>query len=187
MKTPIFIVVIAVLALATLGFLGEHLSVGNASSPVVLIGIALIIASVLFIALQQYALLRHLSAQQRSQQTAQLMERFVHQAELLLDKDSLDPNKRSVQRCLAVDALRGNSGRGDPNYHRLGRLFEWLADEANDAKGDTARRRLIDPLLRQYSEIAEQLCHIGECSAERLAAFLHYRPRPATEEEEQPS
>lgn len=123
--------------------------------------------------------------QLRAAETAQLMERFVHQAEALLDKESLDPNKRSILRCLAVDALRGNTGRGDPNISRLGRLFEWLADEADEARGDATRMRLIDPVLRQYAEIASQLCQVGECEDERLAAFLRHQPRrlPVAEEE----
>lgn len=123
------------------------------------------------------------SRQLRAAETAQLMERFVHQAEALLDKESLDPNKRSVLRCLAIDALRGNTGRGDPNIARLGRLFEWLASEAEEAKGDATRMRLIDPILRQYAELAGQLCQVGECEDERLAVFLRHQPRRVTFEE----
>lgn len=133
---------------------------------------------------QHAALTRSLevqSRQLRAAEAAQLMERFVHQAESLLDKESLDPNKRSVLRCLAVDAMRGNTGRGDPNVSRLGRLFEWLAGEAEQAQGDTARLGLIDPVLRQYAEIAEQLCQVGECDPERLAVFLRHQPRPSEE------
>lgn len=133
---------------------------------------------------QHAALTRSLevqSRQLRAAEAAQLMERFVHQAESLLDKESLDPNKRSVLRCLAVDAMRGNTGRGDPNVSRLGRLFEWLAGEAEQAQGDTARLGLIDPVLRQYAEIAEQLCQVGECDPERLAVFLRHQPRPSGE------
>ncbi|MHB0775778.1 hypothetical protein [Halomonas sp. WWR20] len=118
--------------------------------------------------------------QQRTTEMAQLMERFVHQAEALLDKDSLDPNKRSVLRCLAIDALRGNTGRGDPNYTRLARLFEWLAEEADEAQDDSARLRIADPVLRQYAEIADQLCHVGESTAERMAPFLRHQPRHLT-------
>ncbi|GHC18085.1 hypothetical protein [Aidingimonas halophila] len=116
--------------------------------------------------------------QLRAAETAQLMERFIHQAEALLDKESLDPNKRSVLRCLAIDALRGNTGRGDPNIGRLARLFEWLASEAELHRNDDTRMRLIDPVLRQYAEIAEQLCHVGEGDPERLAIFLRYQPQP---------
>ncbi|APX94007.1 hypothetical protein BWR19_14290 [Halomonas sp. 1513] len=137
---------------------------------------------------QQAALIQSLetqSRQLRAAEAAQLMERFVHQAEALLDKESLDPNKRSVLRCLAVDAMRGNTGRGDPNIARLGRLFEWLAGEAEQASGDSARLGLIDPVLRQYAEIAEQLCQVGECDAERMAVFLRHQPRqPAAASDE---
>lgn len=136
---------------------------------------------------QQRALLQNLTDQQASQrgaETAQLMERFVYQAELLLEKDSLDPNKRSVQRCLAIDALRGNTGRGDPNYHRLARLFEWLAGEFEEAREDAARRRLIEPVLRQYAEIADQLCRVGEADATRLEAFLRFQPQAVTADAE---
>ncbi|WP_136069316.1 hypothetical protein [Modicisalibacter radicis] len=130
---------------------------------------------------QQQTLIESLAGQQRQQrslETAQLMERFVHQAEMLLEKESLDPNKRSVQRCLGIDALRGNTGRGDPNYHRLARLFEWLADTADEARGDPAQYRLIEPLLRQYAEIADQLCRVGEVQQERLAPLLRFQPSP---------
>lgn len=128
---------------------------------------------------QQAALSQSLAVQSRqlrAAETAQLMERFVHQAEALLDKESLDPNKRSVLRCLTIDAMRGNTGRGDPNITRLGRLFEWLADEAEQATGDSARLGLIDPVLRQYAEIAEHLCQVGESTPERLAVFLRHQP-----------
>ncbi|MBD3895732.1 hypothetical protein IEI94_07680 [Halomonas sp. ML-15] len=138
--------------------------------------------------IQQLALNQSLETQSRQLRTAeaaQLMERFVHQAEALLDKESLDPNKRSVLRCLAVDAMRGNSGRGDPNISRLGRLFEWLASEAELASDDSARLSLIDPVLRQYAEIAEQLCQVGECDTERMAVFLRHQPRrPAATSDE---
>ncbi|WP_129141181.1 hypothetical protein [Modicisalibacter coralii] len=136
---------------------------------------------------QQRALLQSLTDQQANQrgvQTAQLMDRFVHQAEALLEKDSLDPNKRSVQRCLAIDALRGNTGRGDPNYHRLARLFEWLAGEFETAHEDAAGRRLIEPVLRQYAEIADQLCRVGEADSTRLEAFLRFQPPAVTADAE---
>ncbi|GHA96689.1 hypothetical protein [Modicisalibacter luteus] len=193
MRIAIVIVVLATLALGASGIAVSDLSWPLSSDALVSLGffaLALIVGMsvlLLLVALvshqgrQQRSLLESLDAQrrqQRSLETAQLMEHFVHQAELLLEKDSLDPNKRSVQRCLAVDALRGNTGRGDPNYHRLGRLFEWLADEADEAKGDGARMRLIDPVLRQYAEIAEQLCRIGEVDEERLVAFLRFQPQP---------
>ncbi|WP_148253019.1 hypothetical protein [Aidingimonas lacisalsi] len=136
---------------------------------------------------QQRAIVAGLEAQSRqlrAAETAQLMERFVHQAEALLDKESLDPNKRSVLRCLAIDALRGNTGRGDPNIGRLARLFEWLASEADLHRNDEARMRLIDPVLRQYAEIAEQLCHVGEGNPDRLSAFLRHQPRSSTLQDE---
>lgn len=199
MKTAIVVVVLATLALGALGIKASDLDwpvAPDALVPLGLYALALIAGMGLLVLLaalvahqstQQRALLQSLDMQrrqQRSLETAQLMERFVHQAELLLDKDSLDPNKRSVQRCLAIDALRGNSGRGDPNYQRLGRLFEWLADEADEAKGDITRQRLIDPVLRQYAEIADQLCRIGEADEERLAPFLRYQPQPPRISEE---
>ncbi|SFH18255.1 hypothetical protein [Modicisalibacter xianhensis] len=193
MRIAIVIVVLATLALGALGIAQSDLSWPLAPESLVslgLFGLALIAGMGVLLLLvtlvahqgrQQRSLLDSLDAQrrqQRSLETAQLMRHFVHQAEALLEKDSLDPNKRSVQRCLAVDALRGNTGRGDPNYHRLGRLFEWLADEADEAKSDGARTRLIDPVLRQYAEIAEQLCRIGEADEERLAAFMRFQPQP---------
>ncbi|QJQ95794.1 MULTISPECIES: hypothetical protein [Halomonadaceae] len=153
-----------------------------------LMGLLLLVATLMAgLGAQHQALARSIATQSRQLQaaeTAQLMERFVHQAEALLDKESLDPNKRSVLRCLAVDALRGNTGRGDPNISRLGRLFEWLANEAEAAQADTTRMRLIDPVLRQYAEIAEQLCQVGESDAERLAVFLRYQPMRVTTKEE---
>ncbi|MBZ9537386.1 hypothetical protein [Modicisalibacter tunisiensis] len=136
--------------------------------------------------LQQRALTRSLElqqAQQRGLETTQLMERFVHQAELLLERESLDPNKRSVLRCLSIDALRGNTGRGDPNYHRLARLFEWLAQEAEAAGQDPVRQRLMEPVLRQYAEIADQLCHVGEADPTRLEPFLRFQPQARPEAE----
>lgn len=192
MRIAIAVVILATLALGALGIAATDLAWPLSPDALVSLGffalaliagmglLLLLVALVAHQGVQQRALLQSQEAlrrQQRSIETSQLMERFVHQAEILLEKDSLDPNKRSVQRCLAVDALRGNSGRGDPNYHRLGRLFEWLADEADEAKGDTARRRMIDPVLRQYAEIADQLCRIGEAEEGRLAAFLRFQPQ----------
>lgn len=193
MRIAIVIVVLTTLTLGALGIAVSDLSWPLSPDALVSLGLfalALVAGMGVLLLLvtlvghqgrQQRSLLESLDAQrrqQRSLEAAQLMRHFVHQAETLLEKDSLDPNKRSVQRCLAVDALRGNTGRGDPNYHRLGRLFEWLADEADEAKGDTARTRLIDPVLRQYAEIAEQLCRIGEADEERLAAFMRFQPQP---------
>lgn len=192
-RTAIVIVVLTTLALAALGIAASDLSWPLPVArlvPLSLYALALVAGMgllILLIALvvnqnaQQRALLASIDAQRREQrgrETAQLMERFVHQAERLLDKESLDPNKRSVQRCLAIDALRGNSGRGDPNYQRLGQLFEWLANEADEARGDGARLRLIEPVLRQYAEIADQLCRVGEANEERLTTFLRYQPQP---------
>nr|WP_297459856.1 hypothetical protein [uncultured Halomonas sp.] len=194
MRTPIVFVVLATLALAALGIAASDL---GWPIPVAMLvplsfyalaltaGMGLLILLIVLVntqGTQQRALLASLDAQrreQRSMEVAQLMERFVNQAERLLDKESLDPNKRSVQRCLAIDALRGNTGRGDPNYQRLGQLFEWLAIEADDAKGDGPRLRLIEPVLRQYAEVADQLCHVGEANEERLKAFLRYQPQPS--------
>lgn len=198
-RTPIVVVVLATLGLAGLGIVASDLRWPISPDTLVplslaamalIAGMGLLILVVVLVShqsTQQQALLQNMDAQrqqQRSLETAQLMECFVHQAERLLEKDSLDPNKRSVQRCLAIDALRGNSGRGDPNYQRLGRLFEWLADEADDAKNDPARRRLIDPVLRQYAEVADQLCRVGEVNEERLTAFLRHQPRPLAVQEE---
>lgn len=150
--------------------------------------LALVASLVSGLRTQQFALNRSLetqSRQLRAAEAAQLMERFVHQAEALLDKESLDPNKRSVLRCLAVDAMRGNTGRGDPNISRLGRLFEWLASEAELASDDSARLSLIDPVLRQYAEIAEQLCQVGECDPAHMTVFLRHQPRrPAATSDE---
>lgn len=193
MRTPIVFVVLATLALATLGIVASDLSWPLPVAMLVPLsfyalalaaGMGLLILLIVLVTnqgAQQRALLASLDAQRREQrgmEVAQLMERFVHQAERLLDKDSLDPNKRSVQRCLAIDALRGNTGRGDPNYQRLGQLFEWLAAEAEDAQGDGPRLRLIEPVLRQYAEVADQLCRVGDADEERLKAFLRYQPQP---------
>ncbi|WP_227369957.1 hypothetical protein [Halomonas sp. M20] len=141
--------------------------------------LTLVTVLVLTLSSQQRALQQSLDAQmdqQRGLVLVQLTERFVHHAEALLEKESLDPNKRSVQRCLAVDALRGNSGRSDPNYQRLGRLFEWLAEE-EAAQDDASSKRLFEPLLRHYAEIADQLCRINETDEKRLEAFLRYQPQ----------
>ncbi|GAB6874457.1 hypothetical protein [Halomonas shantousis] len=191
-KTSITTIVLATLAFGSLGLAASELTWPLAASMLPWLGlyaVALVIVMALLILLvglaqglaaQQRALHASLENQMRQQRTmemAQLMERFVHQAESLLDKDSLDPNKRSVLRCLAIDALRGNTGRGDPNYTRLARLFEWLADEAGQARDDTARLRIATPVLRQYAEIAEQLCQVGESDHQRLAPFLAHQPR----------
>lgn len=185
-------IVIATLAIAGLALAGSGMRWPPSPqdlAPLGTFGLTLVAAMSLLLLLvallhglrsQQRALTMSLDAQYRqlrAAETAHLMDRFVHQAEALLDKESLDPNKRTVLRCLAVDALRGNTGRGDPNVARLGRLFEWLADEADEAKGDKTRMRLIDPILRQYAELASQLCQVGECEAERLAAFLRHQPK----------
>ncbi|WP_179208971.1 hypothetical protein, partial [Salinicola salarius] len=69
---------------------------------------------------------------------------------------------------------------GDPNYTRLARLCEWLADEAEAAQDDVACSCLIDPVLHQYVETAEQLCQAGESTPERLTLFLRHQPRLAT-------
>ncbi|MCD6007477.1 hypothetical protein [Halomonas sp. IOP_31] len=193
MTTLIVFVVVATLLLGGLGIVASAPSWPLAPDTLALFGVyglALVAAMGLVVLLvvivaqqrhQQQTLIESLAGQQRQQrslETAQLMERFVHQAEMLLAKDSLDPNKRSVQRCLGLDALRGNSGRGDPNYHRLARLFEWLADTADEARNDPAQYRLIEPILRQYAEIADQLCRVGEVQAERLAPLLQFQPSP---------
>lgn len=141
---------------------------------------------------QQRALhdsLEALSHHGRTQTTALLAEHFMQHAERLLEKEGLDPNKRNVLRCLSIDALRGNSGRGDPNYARLARLFEWFDGEAR-ATGDNAeRQRLLVPVLMQYAEIAVQLCRVGESEPERVGEFLSHQPPPTpqNEEEEAPS
>lgn len=130
-----------------------------------------------------------LSHHGRTQTTALLAEHFMQHAERLLEKEGLDPNKRNVLRCLSIDALRGNSGRGDPNYARLARLFEWFDGEAR-ATGDNAeRQRLLVPVLMQYAEIADQLCRVGESEPERVGEFLSHQPPPTpqNEEEEAPS
>ncbi|WFF40441.1 hypothetical protein EVC62_02400 [Salinicola endophyticus] len=136
---------------------------------------------------QQRALHESQQAVQRQLEAAeltQLMSQFSRHAEALLDKESLDPNKRSVMRCLAVDALRGNSGRGDTTYTRLARLFEWLDTEAARQAQDPHRQRLMLPTLMQYAEIAGQLCRVGESQPEKLAHFLaHQPPAPSRETE----
>ncbi|MGC3874743.1 hypothetical protein ACPF7Z_15890 [Halomonas sp. GXIMD04776] len=142
--------------------------------------LALLAGLLITLGAQQRALQQSLAAQWDQQHClliVQLTERFVHQAETLLEKESLDPNKRSVQRCLAVDALRGNSGRGDPNYQRLGRLFEWLAEEEAAVQDDASSKRLFEPVLRHYAEIADQLCRINETDEKRLGAFLRHQPQ----------
>lgn len=137
---------------------------------------------------QQRALhdsLEALSHHGRTQTTALLAEHFMQHAERLLEKEGLDPNKRNVLRCLSIDALRGNSGRGDPNYARLARLFEWFDGEAR-ATGDNAeRQRLLVPVLMQYAEIAVQLCRVGESEPERVGEFLSHQPPAATQNEEE--
>lgn len=119
----------------------------------------------------------------RTQTTALLAEHFMQHAERLLEKEGLDPNKRNVLRCLSIDALRGNSGRGDPNYARLARLFEWFDGEARATDDGVERRRLLVPVLMQYAEIADQLCRVGESDAERLREFLRHQPPPAQTED----
>ena len=119
----------------------------------------------------------------RTQTTALLAEHFMQHAERLLAKEGLDPNKRKVLRCLSIDALRGNSGRGDPNYARLARLFEWFDGEARATDDGVERRRLLVPVLMQYAEIADQLCRVGESDAERLREFLRHQPPPAQTED----
>ncbi|GGX86639.1 hypothetical protein GCM10007160_12480 [Litchfieldella qijiaojingensis] len=199
-STAVWILIIAVtLAIGTLGIAVSGLSWPLAPEHLAPLGLfVLALAAIMSLLIMLVALIGGLRAQHkalatsleaqsrqlRAVETAQLMERFVHQAEALLAKESLDPNKRSVLRCLAVDALRKNTGRGDPNIARLGRLFEWLANEAEEAKGDATRMRLIEPILRQYAELASQLCQVGECEDERLAAFLRHQPRRLPIEEE---
>lgn len=124
-----------------------------------------------------------LSHHGRTQTTALLAEHFMQHAERLLEKEGLDPNKRNVLRCLSIDALRGNSGRGDPNYARLARLFEWFDGEARATDDGVERRRLLVPVLMQYAEIADQLCRVGESDAERLREFLRHQPPPAQTED----
>ncbi|SDL38001.1 hypothetical protein SAMN05192555_10471 [Franzmannia pantelleriensis] len=200
--TTLALIIVVALGLAGLGLslselrlpLGPHELVALAVYGLAVAGLICLLALVASLVgglrAQQTALTQSLetqSRQLRAAEAAQLMERFVHQAEALLDKESLDPNKRSVLRCLAVDAMRGNTGRGDPNISRLGRLFEWLAGEAEQASGDSARLGLIDPVLRQYAEIAEQLCQVGECDAERMAVFLRHQPRRPTTSSDEPA
>ncbi|EPC01158.1 hypothetical protein L861_11325 [Litchfieldella anticariensis FP35 = DSM 16096] len=197
--TVIMLIVVVTLAMGALGIAASDLGWPLNPEHLAPLGLfALALAAVMSLLIMMAALISGLRTQHkvlassleaqhrqlRAAETAQLMERFVHQAEALLDKESLDPNKRSVLRCLAIDALRGNTGRGDPNVARLGRLFEWLANEAEEAKGDATRMRLIDPILRQYAELASQLCQVGECEDERLAAFLRHQPRRLSVDEE---
>ncbi|MFC3284913.1 hypothetical protein [Litchfieldella rifensis] len=196
--TTLLSIVIATLLLGALGIAASDIAWPLPAEQLAPLGIfALALAAVMSLLIMVATLMAGLRTQHkalatslecqgrqlRAAETAQLMERFVHQAEALLDKESLDPNKRSVLRCLAIDALRGNTGRGDPNIARLGRLFEWLASEAEEAKSDATRMRLIDPILRQYAELAGQLCQVGECEDERLAVFLRHQPRRVTFEE----
>ncbi|WP_163649584.1 hypothetical protein [Modicisalibacter sp. 'Wilcox'] len=198
MIAVVVIIVLATLALAGLGVMAsaprwplpaEALAAygGYALALVAAMGVLILLVMLAHQQrLQQRALTRSLElqqAQQRGLETTQLMERFVHQAELLLERESLDPNKRSVLRCLSIDALRGNTGRGDPNYHRLARLFEWLAQEAEAAGQDPVRQRLMEPVLRQYAEIADQLCHVGEADPTRLEPFLRFQPQARPEAE----
>ncbi|WP_277809833.1 hypothetical protein [Chromohalobacter canadensis] len=117
----------------------------------------------------------------RTQTTALLAEHFMQHVERLLEKEGLDPNKRNVLRCLSIDALRGNSGRGDPNYARLARLFEWFDGEARATDDGVERRRLLVPVLMQYADVAVQLCRVGESEEERLGEFLSHQPPAATQ------
>jgi|GEM_PF-1562159 len=138
---------------------------------------------------QQQALIESQDAVRRQLEAAelsQLMGQFVQHAEALLDKESLDPNKRNVMRCLAIDALRGNRGRGDANYTRLAQLFEWLDAEAQRHENDAHRLQLMLPTLMQYAEIAWQLCQIGESQTERLSRFLQHQPAPPSRDDEEP-
>ncbi|WP_048306834.1 hypothetical protein [Halomonas sp. PR-M31] len=199
MRIAIILILLAALALGAVGIKASDLHWPLSETALItvsLYGLVLVVGMgllmlltvlVLTLSSQQRALQQSLGAQmdqQRSLIIAQLTERFVQQAETLLEKESLDPNKRSVQRCLAVDALRGNSGRSDPNYQRLGRLFEWLAEEADAAQDDESGRRLFEPVLRHYAEIADQLCRINESDEKRLEAFLRYQPQVKESDEE---
>ncbi len=199
MRIAFILILVATLALGGVGIRVSDLSWPLSETALVTVSLyglvlvagmgllALLTVLVLTLSSQQRALQQSLGTQmdqQRSLVIVQLTERFVHQAETLLEKESLDPNKRNVQRCLAVDALRGNSGRSDSNYQRLGRLFEWLAEEADAAQDDAVGKRLFEPVLRHYAEIADQLCRINETDEKRLEAFLRYQPQVEKSDEE---
>ncbi|WP_110643333.1 hypothetical protein [Salinicola sp. CPA57] len=187
----IALIIIVLLALAVGGVLASDLGWPlpvHALAPLGVYLLTLVLAGWLCVQLvvlvkglkrQQQALIESQDAVRRQLEAAelsQLMGQFVQHAEALLDKESLDPNKRSVMRCLAIDALRGNSGRGDVNYTRLARLFEWLDAEAERHENDAHRLQLMLPTLMQYAEIAWQLCQIGESQKERLSRFLNHQP-----------
>lgn len=189
----IALIVIVLLAMATGGILASQLRwplPTDALAPLGLYLLTLVLAGWLCVQLvilvrgltrQQQALMQSQDAVQRqlkAAELAQLMGQFSRHAEALLDKESLDPNKRSVMRCLAIDALRGNSGRGDVTYTRLARLFEWLDAEAAEHEQDPHRQRLMVPTLMQYAEIAWQLCRVGESQPEKLSLFLRHQPAP---------
>ncbi|WP_251977922.1 hypothetical protein [Salinicola avicenniae] len=195
----IALIVILLLAMAGGGILASDLSwplPAEALAPLGLYLLALVLAG--WLCVQLVILVRGLSRQQQaltdSQQAvrhqleaaelSQLMGQFVRHTEALLDKESLDPNKRSVMRCLAIDALRGNRGRGDVNYTRLARLFEWLDDEAKRHEHDHHRLQLMLPTLMQYADIAWQLCQIGESQTDKLSRFLAHRPAPPPRDDE---
>jgi len=189
----IALIVIVLLALAAGGVLASEVRwplPSEALAPLGIYLLTLVLAG--WLCVQLVILVRGLSRQQQalieSQQTvrrqleaaelSQLMAQFAQHTEALLDKESLDPNKRSVMRCLAIDALRGNSGRGDVTYTRLARLFEWLDREVAHHATDAHRQRLMAPTLMQYAEIARQLCQVGESQPEKLSHFLQHQPAP---------
>ncbi|GHB16169.1 hypothetical protein [Salinicola rhizosphaerae] len=198
MKSGLSIALIVVVLLATAagGMLASDLAwplPTQALAPLGLYLLALVLAGWLCVQLiiltrglgqQQQALQESQRAVQRQLESAelsQLMGQFVQHAETLLEKESLDPNKRNVMRCLAVDALRGNTGRGDVNYTRLARLFEWLNTEAQRHEQDAHRLQLMRPTLMQYAETAAQLCRVGESQPEKLGRFLAHQstsPKP---------
>ncbi len=120
----IALIIIVLLALAAGGVLASDLRwplPADALAPLGLYLLTLVLAGWLCVQLvilvrgltrQQQALIESQDAVRRQLEAAelsQLMSQFVQHAEALLDKEGLDPNKRSVMRCLAVDALRGNS------------------------------------------------------------------------------
>ncbi|WP_157956832.1 hypothetical protein [Salinicola aestuarinus] len=197
MHLGIFIVVLVVtlLALAAGGVIASDLTWPLAPQALAPLGIYLLALTLAgWLCIQLVILTRGLARQQEalsesqqavreqleSAELAQLVQQFISHTEALLDKESLDPNKRSVMRCLSVDALRGNAGRGDVTYTRLARLFEWLDDEAARHEQEPHRQRLMTPTLMHYAEIAWQLCRVGECQPDHLGQFLRHRPAPPT-------
>ncbi|WP_110668857.1 hypothetical protein [Salinicola halophilus] len=201
MHSGLFIValIVALLALAAGGVIASELTWPLAPQALAPLGIYLLALTLAgWLCVQLVLLTRGLARQQRalaesqqavreqleSAELAQLVQQFISHAEGLLDKESLDPNKRSVMRCLSVDALRGNAGRGDVTYTRLARLFEWLDDEAARHEHQPHRQRLMTPTLMHYAEIAWQLCRVGECQPESLGQFLRHRPTPPARDDE---